>query len=312
MEGVVRFVKPAISVIMLTYNRENLVSRAIESVARQTFADYEFIVVNNGSTDRSGIIADEYAKKDPRMRVIHRSKGNIGSGRNAGLDAAAGEYIAFIDDDDWCEPDFLEFLYSLAIDNCAGTSICGANGKAFDEKVVMNAEEAVIELLQRRRFNAGFPTKMFRRDIALCLRFSENGDYDDISHMYRLLALSKRVVYHGLPKYTICRHDNNNSGWTTNHSLLTSKILDEYLEAYRMRTAWLSGIFPNRTAAFRYFELSFMVSMVEKINRLELTDCMSQLDAMTRGLTENQDEFLSCKWITELEKEWMKKYVCSK
>ena len=96
-----------ISVIMLTYNRENLVGRAIESILKQTFGDFEFIIVNNGSTDRSGQIADQYAAKDARIRVIHRERGNIGSGRNTGLNAAQGEYIAFIDDDDTCAPDFL-------------------------------------------------------------------------------------------------------------------------------------------------------------------------------------------------------------
>ena len=97
-----------ISVIMLTYNREALVARAIECVLGQTFTDFEFIIVDNGSTDQSGAIADQYAAKDKRIHVIHKECGNIGSGRNAGLDAADGEYIAFIDDDDWCEPDFLD------------------------------------------------------------------------------------------------------------------------------------------------------------------------------------------------------------
>ena len=77
-----------ISVIMLTYNRENFVSRAIESILGQTYRDFEFIIVNNGSTDRSGQIADQYAARDSRIQVIHRERGNIGAGRNAGLDAS--------------------------------------------------------------------------------------------------------------------------------------------------------------------------------------------------------------------------------
>ena len=102
---------PKISVIMLTYNRENLVSRAIESILNQTENDFEFVIIDNGSSDNSGKIADEYAKNDSRIKVIHREKGNIGSGRNTGLDAVNGEYVTFIDDDDWAESDFLEFLY---------------------------------------------------------------------------------------------------------------------------------------------------------------------------------------------------------
>ena len=75
---------PKISVIMLTYNREKLVNRAIESILNQTETDFEFIIVDNGSSDNSGKIADEYAKRDSRIKVIHREKGNIGSGRNTG------------------------------------------------------------------------------------------------------------------------------------------------------------------------------------------------------------------------------------
>ena len=79
-----------ISVIMLTYNREQLVSCAIESILGQSYRDYEFIIVDNGSTDESGQIADRYAAQDNRIRVIHRERGNIGAGRNTGLDAARG------------------------------------------------------------------------------------------------------------------------------------------------------------------------------------------------------------------------------
>ena len=121
-----------ISVIMLTYNREQLVGRAIECILAQTFRDFEFIIVDNGSTDRSGQIADEYAAKDSRIRVIHRERGSIGAGRNTGLDAAKGEYIAFIDDDDVPDSDFLEFLFNLAEENRADIAICGATWANID------------------------------------------------------------------------------------------------------------------------------------------------------------------------------------
>ena len=76
---------PIISVIMLTYNRENMVSHMIECILNQTFKDFEFIIVDNGSTDKSGEIAEEYAKKDSRIKVIHLTTSNISRGRNVGL-----------------------------------------------------------------------------------------------------------------------------------------------------------------------------------------------------------------------------------
>jgi len=298
-----------ISVIMLTYNREGLVSRAIESILAQTYKNFEYIIVDNGSTDRSGQIADEYAARDSRIRVLHRERGNIGSGRNAGLDAAKGEYLTFIDDDDWAEPDFLEFLLTLAEENGADVAICGAADKAFDEKRVMSAEEALVELMWRKKYNMAFPTKLFRRELAGGLRFPEEGAYDDIALMYKLLASARKVAYHGLPKYTFYRHPGNNSAWTTDHALLTPDTLDEYLGAYRTRTAWLSEKFPDSAPAWRYFEWSFMISMVEKVERLGLTACAAQREAMRRELRTHREEFLACPEILDFEKEWMETYV---
>lgn len=298
-----------ISVIMLTYNREGMVGRVVESILNQTLRDFEFIIVDNGSTDRSGRIADEYAARDSRVRVIHRARGSISAGRNTGLDAARGEYITFVDDDDWAEPDFLEFLLRLLTQNDADVAICGAAGKAFDEKLVMNAEQAITELLWRKRYNMAFPTKLFRRELMEGLRFPEGSVYDDIALMYRLLARAGRVAYHGLPKYTFYRHGGNVSAWTTDHRLLTPQTLDEYLAAYRTRTVWLCETFPQNAAAWQYFEWSFMISMVEKIHRLKIAGCEGQLAHMTAELRRHQEEFFQAPQLLGFEREWMKEHV---
>lgn len=300
-----------ISVLMLTYNREKMVGRAIESILAQTYRDFEFIIVDNGSTDRSGAVAEEYAARDSRIRVIHRARGNIGAGRNTALDAARGEYLTFLDDDDWAEPDFLAFLLELLEENDADVAICGATGRVYDEKKVMSAEEALIELMWRKKYNVAFPTKLFRRELMEHLRFPVDGKYDDIALMYRLLAEAKRVAYHGLPKYTFYRHPGNNSAWTTDHSKLTPETLQEYLDAYRTRTQWLSEKFPNSAEAFQYFEWSFMISMVEKVARYGIMACESQKAAMTRILREHQGEFLGSPHILDFERNWMEQYVCT-
>ena len=298
-----------ISVLMLTYDREELVGRAIESILAQTYRDFEFIIVDNGSSDRSGEIAREYAARDPRIRVIHREKGNIGAGRNTALDAAEGEYLTFIDDDDWVEPDFLEFLLHLLEEEQADVSICGATDKAFDEKLVMTAEEALIELMWRKRYNVGFPTKLIRRERMEYLRFPETVKYDDIALMYRLLADSSRVAYHGCLKYHIYRHPGNNSAWTTDYRLLTPETLDEYLHAYQVRTDWLSERFPDSAPAFRYFQWSFQISMVHKIDQYQVKSCRCKQQRLVTELRTYQKEFLHSPNIQEFEKEWMKQYV---
>lgn len=298
-----------ISVIMLTYNRENLVSRAIESILCQTCRNFEFIVVDNGSTDRSGQIAEEYAAKDSRIQVIHQERGNIGSGRNTGLDAAQGDYITFIDDDDWAEPDLLEFLLELVEESSAEVAVCGTSNKIFDEKKTMTPEEALVELMWRKKYNVGFPAKLFHKELIQRFRFSREDEFDDIGLMYVLFAHASKIAYYGLPKYNVYRHPGNHSSWTENHRLLTAKILDEYLRAYRTRTVWLCKMFPGYASTFQYFEWSFMISMVDKVIRLNIYGCERQLTYMRRELQEHRNEFLRAQETLDFERKWMEEYV---
>lgn len=102
-----------ISVIVPAYDVERYLSKCIDSVIKQTHQNFELILINDGSHDASGSIADQYAAKDKRIRVIHKSNGGVSSARNAGIDIAAGEYICFIDGDDWVEADYIEYLLQL-------------------------------------------------------------------------------------------------------------------------------------------------------------------------------------------------------
>ena len=309
-----------ISVIMLTYNREELLTRAIDSILNQTFKDFEFIIVDNGSTDKSGAIADEYALKDSRIKIIHREQGNIGSGRNAGLDAATGEYVAFIDDDDYAESDFLEFLYNLAKKHNADIAVCGStkeeNGQQlpngiyqYDEKYIMDAEQATVNFLWRKLYNAAMPTKLVRREMFDSIRFLNEGKYDDITTTYRYFANAKIVAAHGLPRYCFYRHSGNNSSAATKHHLLNPVQLNEYLAAFRERTEYISKILPQLAGLALYSEWSYMISMVEKIHRYGLNNCADLLVLMCDNLRAHWDDFYYGKYILEFEKVWMERYV---
>ena len=96
------------SVIVPVYKVENVLPRCIESILDQTVTDFELILIDDGSPDRSGEICDAYAAKDSRIRVIHQKNGGVSKARNAGLDIAQGEYIVFVDSDDWVDADYLE------------------------------------------------------------------------------------------------------------------------------------------------------------------------------------------------------------
>lgn len=298
-----------ISVIMLTYNRENMLSHMISCILKQTFSDFEFIIVDNGSTDRSGAIADEYAQQEERIRVLHLPKGTIGRGRNAGLDVACGKYIAFVDDDDSCEPDFLECLYRNIVTEKADVAICGAVGKSYDIRQIYTKEEALEVLLNRKYFNVAFPTKLIRKSLFDGNFFNEESKYDDIYLMPRILGASKKTVYEGKPLYDFYRHPGNNSSWTTNFRLLTSATLSEYLAVYRQRTEWLIDSFPDKRDVWEYFEQSFWISMIDKVTKYEVTECYEIRDYLVKAMRDVSGTFLKNVKTQDFEKVYVDKYI---
>lgn len=105
---------PQVSVIVAAYNAQDYLGRCLDSLLAQTFTDFEVIVVDDGSTDRTSAIADEYARADARIRVIHKPNGGVASARQAGLDAARGEYMIHADSDDWVDAGMLEEMVEVA------------------------------------------------------------------------------------------------------------------------------------------------------------------------------------------------------
>lgn len=107
---------PKISVIVPVYNAEKYLRRCVDSILAQTFTDFELLLIDDGSKDCSGAICDEYAAMDSRVRVFHQPNGGVSSARNLGLDNAKGEWIAFVDSDDWVAPEYLDVLSSTKSD----------------------------------------------------------------------------------------------------------------------------------------------------------------------------------------------------
>lgn len=114
-----------VSVIMPVYKVEKFVGKAIESMLAQTLTDFEFLIVDDGTPDNSGVICDEYAARDSRIRVFHRENGGAPSARNMAMDKAQGKYYYFMDSDDWAEPTMLEDMVTLAEENQAQLVVAG-------------------------------------------------------------------------------------------------------------------------------------------------------------------------------------------
>lgn len=118
---------PKISIIVPVYKVEKYLNRCLDSIIAQTFTDWECILIDDGSPDNSGKICDEYADKDNRFIIKHQTNAGVSVARNVGLDSVQGEYICFVDSDDWVEQTWLEDLYECAIKNNVDMVVCGVN-----------------------------------------------------------------------------------------------------------------------------------------------------------------------------------------
>ena len=308
-----------ISLIMLTYNRMNLVSNMINDILKQTYDDYELVIINNGSTDSTGRLLKNFALRDKRFRIIELDKPvTIGKARNIGVAASKGDFLAFVDDDDRISEDYLDFLLSLLEDNKSDISICGCSEGdgitripqcIYDEKMVVSGRLATEMLLRREKIRAGMPTKLYKREIIVKYPFDENCKNEDIHTQYKYLLEAGRVAMHGIDKYYILRHGGNVSEFTAVSSKWTKEILRDYLRAYSDRTAYIKEKAPDLLVLQKYCEWSFWISMIDKIETNDLVDCKQIEDDLKQKLWEVKDAFLNDKEIKDFETAWMERYV---
>ena len=200
-----------ISVIVPVYNVVDYLPRCLDSIVGQTYRDLEIILVDDGSTDSSGKICDEYAMKDSRITVIHQKNKGLAEARNSGLINARGEYISFIDSDDYIDPEMLEVLYDLIQRKSASLSMVmfryvydtTAEQHAhvdYDEipSVVFDRDEMMQGMFhfladyQESLFHVVW-NKLYRRDLICGLRFNESGT-EDMEFNNRVFLRAERMV----------------------------------------------------------------------------------------------------------------------
>lgn len=160
---------PVVSVIVPVYNVEKYLSKCIDSIIEQDYSNLDIIIVDDGTPDNSGKIADEYAKKDQRIKVIHKPNGGVASARNVGMDAAIGEFILFVDSDDWISKDHVSHLMHLQsindADMCLTTEFFTQKTDVQDEKEIIETMEPAdaAALLLSPKVVVGTYNKLYRR-----------------------------------------------------------------------------------------------------------------------------------------------------
>lgn len=199
-----------ISIIVPVWNVDRYLEKCLDSILAQTYTDLQIILIDDGSTDYSGIICDEYAAKDSRIEVVHQKNAGVCHARNAALERVRGEYIGFVDPDDWIKPDMFEYLqrgmeiYSADISCCHYFRVCAgqeiyAQGDGND--YVYTAHEAVEELVNRFLLRNVFWNKLFKVSLFESITFPEGRIYEGTDMIYRLLLRAEKVVMLGEAKY---------------------------------------------------------------------------------------------------------------
>jgi len=227
---------PKVSIIALVYNLEEYTPLCIESVLDQSFKDFELILVNDGSTDSSGRICDEYAEKDSRIKVVHKSNAGIAAARNTGIEHSTGEYIAFIDCDDYFHERMIEILYSHIISTRADIAMCDffptKEGKDAQRKntftdysVSTFTNEQVLQGLYEKGHTYVVPwNKLYRKKIFTNVKYPSGYLYDDEFTAHKVLFQADKTVYIHVPLYFYVIRKGS-----TTHSSMTEKKFDKVL-----------------------------------------------------------------------------------
>ncbi|MDN4526722.1 glycosyltransferase family 2 protein [Fictibacillus fluitans] len=223
---------PVISIIIPIFNVEQYLVKCLESIRQQSYENIEVLLVNDGSTDQSLSICERFAFQDKRFKVINRVFKGVSAARNAGVAAAQGQFIGFVDGDDYIDKDMYQTLYHLCIENECDISICKlgreVNGKVINFDThgftkVMSNEEAMRELFKGILYRFSLCNKLFNKKCFQDVSFPEGRIHEDLSTTYRLLAQANKISYTNFTGYIYVKREN---------SILTSHYTKKRLQAF--------------------------------------------------------------------------------
>lgn len=249
---------PEISIIVPVYKVEKYLDTCVRSILAQTFTDFELILVDDGSPDRCGALCDTYAGKDPRIVVIHKENGGLSSARNAGIEAAGGNYIGFVDSDDYIAPDMYSFLYENIKKEQADLSMCGLFDvyagreprRLAEYYGVMGPEEAVEMVLKAKIASISAVNKLYKKEIFDGIRYVEGRHAEDAFAIVDILLKCKTIVVSSRQKYYyVHRGDSITTKQFSEHDMdiieahrynygLIARHCPRLLPVARMRVCW--------------------------------------------------------------------------
>jgi len=264
-----------ISIIVPIYGVERYIKGCIDSIINQTYKNLEIILVDDGSLDNCPSIIDEYAKKDSRIKVIHKKNGGLSSARNEGLKIATGKYLGFVDGDDTIKPEMYEVLINLinkynsdvaissfekvCIDDNDNIIFNNEEQKKLEEKVITKSETLKMMMLDGDVGNF-VCTKLFKKELFDGITFPEGRVYEDAATTYKLIDKSNKIVFTNLRLYNYLY---GRVGAITS-SFTPKKILDS-LESYHGQYSFLVNNYKDISDYVRVSWIKMFTSAMEKI-----------------------------------------------
>ncbi len=293
-----------ISIIVPVYNIEKYLEKSVDSLINQTYKNLEIILIDDGSSDNSPQICDDFAKKDSRIKVIHQKNKGVSAARNAGLDVAQGDYIGFCDGDDIPDKDMFEFLLNTAKEDNADISICEVrfafedgsirNIATGEQKIWDNNEDFLCDLFNGSVGMSTY-TKLFKSEICKDVKYPEDCKINEDKYFCFLAALNaKRISSRSEAKYTYFRHAGSSS---------ITEFSDKYFDCIYLADKILENIkqsHPNITEN-------------ALCNKLSTTLRIYKLMCMRNGLDTYKDEADKLVDFTKaFDKKIAKKYLSKK
>lgn len=230
-----------VSLIMSAYNTELYLKQAIDSVLEQTYANFELIIVDDGSTDNSGKIVDSYAERDDRIVVIHKENSGLSDSRNVALKRVTGDYVGFIDSDDWYEPNYLELLVNYMEKENLDIAICGyfleykdktITRLGVDVPTILSREEGLCEILADKRVQSYVWNKLFKKEM-ITAEMPVSYMFEDYATVYKWFANANKTGILNVALY----HYRQRGGSIVNERNITNTF--HFFIAERDRTRYI-------------------------------------------------------------------------
>lgn len=280
---------PKVSVIVPVYKAEAYLHRCVDSLLAQTFQDYEILLIDDGSPDKSGIICDEYAAKDNRVRVFHKENGGVSSARQCGIDNALGEYTIHADPDDWVEPTMLEELYKKAKKDDADMVICDYFENRGDDvaMLILNIESLsphiLLKKLLQQELHGATWNKLIRRSCYKKFNIKFPLDiicWEDLYVICNILLNPVKVTYlsNAFYHYDLTINENSIVRKPTMQRLMSQIYFIDYFNKKLDHNTFDEGLYKIKAVTKELSFISELISgkeikkMYSEINRRYVTE----------------------------------------